>query len=324
MFTLVLPITWTVLLVALLIDRIVGDPDWLWRRLPHPVAWFGAVIGWADRRFNRDDLSAYKRKRNGVIFIDFAILISALVGWVLSRVFGELGTLGVALEIAVVTIFLAHKSLLDHVCAVADGLRNGGLDGGRGAVAMIVGRDPKTLDEPGVSRAAIESLAENFSDGVVAPAFWYLLFGLPGLLAYKMINTADSMIGHMTAKHRDFGWMSAVIDDAVNWVPARLAAVLIMLTQPTALRSNVAIVWRDASLHRSPNAGWPESAMAAVSGLALGGPRIYRGYIADEPFMNDAGRKDASETDIRLCVLFADRAFWSAFALLLLAIIVSA
>ncbi|MEL6435931.1 MAG: adenosylcobinamide-phosphate synthase CbiB [Pseudomonadota bacterium] len=310
----------SILLAALLLDRLIGDPDWLWRRLPHPVVLFGGVIGWADRRLNVDEQPETARKRNGILFIIGSVLSALLLGLSLSSALGRAGIAGVLLEVLIVAVFFAHKSLLDHVRAVADGLRDGGLDGGRAAVSMIVGRDPKTLDEAGVSRAAIESLAENFSDGVVAPAFWYVLLGLPGLFAYKMINTADSMIGHMTEKHRAFGWASAKLDDLANWPPARLSALLIVLARPVAYAKSGCQISKEAKLHRSPNAGWPESAMAAVSGLSLGGPRTYHGDVADERFMNDAGRKDAGEADIRRCLRIADAAFWNGCGMLALAI----
>lgn len=288
-----------ILFAALLIDRFVGDPDWLWHRVPHPVVGFGKLIGWVDARFNDDAAPDQVRERYGFIAIA-ALMISAVVaGSVLVALFDGLGGVGLVLEALIVAVFLAQKSLADHVVAVALGLRAGGLDGGRRAVAHIVGRDPDTLDEAGVCRAAIETLAENASDGVVAPAFWYAVFGLPGLFAYKMLNTADSMIGHKTERHRAFGRASAQMDDLANWLPARMTAALIIIASgwPNP-RSRWATVVRDARLHRSPNAGWPECAMATVTGLSLGGPRVYRDDVADEPFMNGTGRKDAGPDDI--------------------------
>src|SRR6185437_13596178 len=169
------------------------------------------------------------------------------------------------------------------------------------AVAMIVGRDPESLDDSGVSRAAIESCAENFSDGVVAPVFWLALLGLPGLFVYKAINTADSMIGHRTPRHRDFGWAAARLDDLFNRVPARLAGMLVALAAPVvggSMLTAVTIMWRDARKHRSPNAGWPESAMAGALGVALAGPRRYGESIVDDPFLNAAGRTNAVPDDI--------------------------
>ena len=305
----------SILLVALLLDRLIGDPDWLWRRLPHPVVWFGKLIGWGDAFLNDSAIPDASRRQRGVVLVICLVVGSLAFGFLLHLLFSSLGMLGFALEVLAVAVLLAQKSLLDHVRAVAQGLRAQDLEGGRQAVSMIVGRDPTTLDEAGVSRAAIESLAENFSDGVVAPAFWYAVLGLPGLLAYKMINTADSMIGHLSDRYRAFGWAAAKLDDLVNWPAARLAALLIIFNKPSIFRESWELVRRDASLHRSPNAGWPEAAMASVGGLALGGPRIYAGDIADEPFINDAGRKDSGPDDIERCLATADRAFFFGVAL---------
>jgi adenosylcobinamide-phosphate synthase len=196
---------------------------------------------------------------------------------------------------------LAGRSLYDHVVAVAAALETAGLDAARGAIAKIVGRDPHTLDQSAVSRAAIESAAENFSDGLVAPAMWFALLGLPGLFAYKAINTADSMIGHRTERYLDFGWASARLDDLANWLPARLSALLIAVAAPIgggSATSAIARAWREASRHRSPNAGWPEAAMAGALGVALLGPRRYEGTLSDDPFINAAGRT-ARPADIR-------------------------
>ncbi|QBK31332.1 adenosylcobinamide-phosphate synthase CbiB [Roseitalea porphyridii] len=291
--------TLIILFAALVVDRLVGDPDWLWRRVPHPVVGFGRLIGWADARFNDPATAERQREKYGFIAIAALLVGAAVLGSLMDDVLEGWGGLGLVAETLIVAVFLAQKSLADHVGAVARGLRGGGLEGGRRAVAQIVGRDPETLDEAGVSRAAIETLAENASDGVVAPAFWYAVFGLPGLFAYKMLNTADSMIGHRTERHRAFGRASARLDDLGNWLPARLTALLIVIAGGwSAFRTRWDLVMRDAKLHRSPNAGWPESAMAVVTGLSLGGPRVYRDDVADEPFMNDAGRKDAGPDDI--------------------------
>ena len=209
-----------------------------------------------------------------------------------------------AVFIAVVAaVFIAQKSLGDHVQAVARGLKRDGVEGGRLAVSMIVGRDPKTLDGPGVCRAAIESLSENFADGVVAPAFWYAIAGLPGLLAYKMLNTADSMIGHKNERYIDFGWASARLDDLANWPAARISALLIALAAWLRLgwdagRMSLSAALRDHGLHRSPNSGWPEAAMAGALDLQLAGPRIYGGVPVSESMMHAAGRGDADHRDI--------------------------
>ena len=296
-----------ILFLGLLIDRLVGDPDWLWRRISHPVVIFGAMIGFADRRLNEPDVTADTRKWRGLAAIAVLVAISISVGWLLSDLFGLLGWAGVALEAIVVSILLAQKSLFDHVLAVAVGLRTGGIEGGRKAVSMIVGRDPDALDRSDVSRAAIESLAENYSDGVVAPALWYLIGGLPGLLAYKMVNTADSMIGHLNTKYRDFGWASAKLDDLMNWPAARLSALMLVAAAwwtegSRAARAAAGVALRDAPLHRSPNAGWPEAAVAGALGLALGGPRTYGEVVVRAPCLNGAGTREAGPDTIERAV----------------------
>lgn len=302
-----------VLLAALLLDRLVGDPDWLWRRFSHPVVIFGWAIGGADKRFNRNDDIAENRRRNGRLTIAVLLLLAAFAGWLFAGLFERLGVVGTALEIIVVAVFLAQKSLADHVGAVAQGLREQGLAGGRRAVAMIVGRDPEALDEAGVSRAAIESLAENFSDGIVAPVFWYAVLGLPGLMAYKMLNTADSMIGHLNERHRDFGRAAARLDDVANWPAARLSALLIAigagLTKGgVAMKRALETALADSGLHRSPNAGWPEAAMAGALDLALAGPRRYHGELVIEPSLNGAGSSVAGGKDIMSAVVVFHRA----------------
>ena len=297
-----------VLMAALVLDRIVGDPDWLWRRLPHPVVLFGAMIGWCDRTFNRKSLGERALRISGVATIAGLLLTSLAAGVVLHWMFAALGPLGFVLEIILVAVFLAQKSLADHVARVATGLRSGGLEGGRVAVAMIVGRDPQRLDEPAVCRAAIESLAENFSDGVVAPAFWYALLGLPGLLAYKMLNTADSMIGHKSPKYLYFGWAAARLDDFANIPAARLSVLLIAAGAVFAKGRRAAwnavdTALRDHGLHRSPNSGWPEAAMAGALDIRLAGPRVYSGEVVNEPMINGAGRPGATVGDVEAGIL---------------------
>lgn len=289
-----------VLLLALALDAAVGDPDRIWRRVPHPVAWFGFLIGRCDRFLNRETWSGDARKAAGILSVG---AIVAVVSWAALSVETLLravpaGDLPVAF---VASVFLAQNSLVRHVRRVRDALAAGGLPEGRRAVAMIVGRDPERLDEAGVCRAAIESAAENFSDGVVAPAFWFALLGLPGIAAYKAVNTADSMIGHLSERHRDFGWAAARLDDALNYLPARLAGGLVGLAGIAARgspRRAWAVMMRDARTHRSPNAGWPEAAMAGALGIALGGPRIYAAGHVDEPFLNGDGRRSADAADI--------------------------
>lgn len=315
-----------ILFLALVLDRLVGDPDALWRRVPHPVVLFGKAIGAMDKLFNETRLSPETRRFNGAAGIAALLAASVFLGFVLHRLLMPLGLLGMAVEIIIVAIFLAQKSLHDHVRAVSVGLREGGIEGGQLAVSMIVGRDPATLDEPAVCRAGIESLAENFSDGVVAPALWYALFGLPGLFAYKMLNTADSMIGHKNEKYLDFGWASARLDDLANWPAARLSIVFIaagawFAKSKAAARAAIGAALRDAGLHRSPNSGWPEAAMAGALGIGLAGPRIYGGTRVDEPMMNASGRTVATVADIDLslrifsgaCAALAIAALFAAF-----------
>lgn len=293
-----------ILVAALLLDRVVGDPEWLWSRLPHPVVFFGKAIAFLDGALNKHGtLDAKALKLRGVVMIGLLLLLSVVVGFVLHRLFGVMGPLGYLLEAAVVAVFLAQKSLGDHVRRVAEGLQRDGLEGGRTAVSMIVGRDPKTLDAPGVCRAAIESLSENFSDGVVAPAFWYAVAGLPGLLAYKMLNTADSMIGHKSPEYLHFGWASARLDDVANLPAARLSILLIaagalLHRGRRAATEAIGVALRDHGLHRSPNSGWPEAAMAGALDLQLAGPRVYGGVKVSEPMINAPGRSVAESEDI--------------------------
>lgn len=312
-----------ILFLALVIDRVVGDPDWLWRRFPHPVVYFGKAISIADRHLNDPALSFEARKRKGVIAIVLLLGLSVLVALALLPLFRHLGPLGFLLEAVLAAVLLAHKSLADHVSAVANGLRQDGLPGGRRAVSMIVGRDPDTLDGPGVCRAAIESLAENFSDGVVAPAFWFAVAGLPGLFAYKMLNTADSMIGHKSEKHLAFGWASARLDDWANLIPARLSVLVVAVAAwasvgASAARHAVGTALRDAGLHRSPNSGWPESAFAGALGIQLAGPRVYNGDRVSEPMINGSGRADISHLQIEEAVSLFDRSGTVLAALVLL------
>ncbi len=294
----------TALFLALIVDRLVGDPDWLWRRFPHPVVWFGNAIGFMDKRFNDPARSSGQARLRGVSAIVSLLVVSFFLAYLLGSIFWFLGLAGLVLEVIAASTLLAQKSLADHVGAVADALEGEGLDEGRKAVSMIVGRDPSVLDEAAVSRAAVESLAENFSDGIVAPVFWYVVGGLPGLVAYKMLNTADSMIGHKNQKYLHFGWASARLDDFANWIPARLSVMAIafgvLVVGGFASASRAAqTAWRDHAIHRSPNAGWPEGAMAGALMLRLAGPRIYHGEVVEEPFINSAGRDGASAKDIR-------------------------
>lgn len=300
--------------MALLIDRFAGDPDWLWKRIQHPVVAFGAAIAFAEKQLNTPDKTPYEKRRDGFVAIAALLVLAADCGLAVVWISCLFGPFGIVLQAIIAGIFLAQKSLLDHVAAVSVGLKTGGLEGGRHAVSMIVGRDPNSLNEGGVCRAAIESLAENSSDGVIAPAFWFAVGGMPGLFAYKMLNTADSMIGHMNERYRDFGRASAKLDDVANWIPARLTGLLLVAAGaitvgPKKAGEALAGMLRDARLHRSPNAGWPESAMAGLTGLALAGPRIYNGDIANEPMLNGAGRREATSADIDAAIKIAATMF---------------
>ena len=318
-----------ILALALLLDRVVGDPDWLWSRLPHPVVWFGRLIGWLDRRLNNATETPEQRRRSGRVALWLMIVLACVAGVVLWLVFRSLGPIGLVLEVVVVAIFLAQKSLADHVAAVAMQLTAGGLAAGRQAVSRIVGRDPETLDEAGVSRAAIESLAENFSDGVVAPALWYAVCGLPGLIIYKMLNTADSMIGHKSERHLDFGRAAAIADDWANWPAARLSALLIVLAalvrkgRGASLRA-FRTARSDARHHRSPNAGWPEAAMAGALDLSLAGPRVYGGVLVDEPMLHAGGRLKASPAAIQSALTLFRTACTIGLVLVVLTLVVLA
>jgi len=274
--------------VAMAIDALVGWPAWLFARIGHPVTWLGALINVLDARYNRDADAAALRRAAGFAAALLVIAVAAGFGWALQAEFST-GWSRVVIVGIMSWPLVALRSLRDHVAAVALPLQAGDIAGARLAVAQIVGRDPAILDEAGIARAAIESLAENASDGIVAPVFWGALFGLPGIIGYKAINTLDSVIGHRTERHEAFGWASARIDDLANLVPARLTGLLFVLIAPRRFDS-MACMMRDARRHRSINAGWPEAAMAGALGVRLSGPRIYHGSIADEPWLNEAAR----------------------------------
>jgi adenosylcobinamide-phosphate synthase len=287
--------------LALLIELLVGYPDWLVRAIGHPVTWIGRLIGAMDRSWNRDGDDPQTRRAFGVLCLLVLVVVASAVSWALQR--GLLALpLGIVALAVLASTLLAQRSLAAHVARVADALEREGLAAGRAAVGHIVGRDTAALDHAGVARAAVESLAENFSDGVVAPALWMAIAGLPGAAVYKAINTADSMIGHRTARHEAFGWAAARLDDLVNLPPARLSALLLVAAAALEDRTAAAAAWRavrqDAHRHRSPNAGFPEAAMAGALGLALAGPRVYGGVAVDDALMGD-GRREATAADIR-------------------------
>ena len=288
-----------ILAFALLLDAAFGEPDWLWSRWPHPAVLMGRTIGWLEARLN----AGSARLAKGVLAVALLVLGAALIGLLLAE-------LGALVEILVAAVLLAHRSLVEHIRAVGDGLRLS-LAQGRRSVARIVSRDTAAMDNSAVARSAIESAAENFSDGVIAPAFWFLVAGLPGLIVYKVVNTADSMIGYRTPRYEAFGKAAARLDDALNWIPARLSAVLI------ALVGGVPGQWReiigDARLHRSPNAGWPEAAMARAIRVALAGPRAYDGVMQPLAWVNGSARRDLTPADIDACL----RIMWRSWGLLL-------
>ncbi len=293
------------IILAMILDAILGEPRALWNRWPHPAVLMGQAVAWVERRLN----SGAARRAKGV----FAVLCLSVgawaLGWLLSLLPGQVA------EVILGAILIAQKSLAQHVRAVADALALSVGDG-RASVAMIVGRDTRAMEEPDIARAAIESAAENFSDGVIAPVFWFALAGLPGLLVYKTVNTADSMIGHRTERFRAFGWAAARLDDLLNLIPARLSAVLIWLSAPR--RESWFGIIRDARLHRSPNAGWPEAAMAQVLGVALSGPRSYNGVKQAFPFVNPEGRHEIGAAEIEGSIAVLWRTWALVLALLVL------
>ncbi|GGF02646.1 cobalamin biosynthesis protein CobD [Aliidongia dinghuensis] len=290
-----------ILVLALGLDWLVGDLPLIFRYVPHPVVLIGRAIALFDRRLNREARSARTRRWRGVITLVAMVVSAALVGVILSFIATRFGRWSGLVELLIVAVLVAQRSLHDHVVRVMRALDAEGLAAGRVAVSHIVGRDPASLDAHGVARAGIESLAENFSDGVVAPVLAYALAGLPGLIVYKTVNTLDSMIGHKTPRHIAFGWASARFDDLLNLVPARLSGLLVgaaalFVPRGTPVRA-LRTMLRDAGKHRSPNAGWPEAAMAGALDLALAGPRRYGDIVVTDPWMGD-GRARATVADM--------------------------
>jgi adenosylcobinamide-phosphate synthase len=297
----------SILAIAMIADAALGEPKAIWDRVPHPAVLMGRAVDALDRRFNRPP----SRRIGGIIATACLVGAAAALGLGLHWLPDQ----GLV-EIAVVAILLAQRSLVDHVAAVALALR-GSLSAGRSEVAKIVGRDTAALREPEVARAAIESAAENLSDGVIAPAFWYLVAGLPGILVYKAVNTADSMVGHRTPRHEAFGWAAARLDDLLNLIPARLTAILIAVSHG---HFDSGPILRDAPLHRSPNAGWPEAAMAVVLNVALSGPRSYHGQRREFPWVWKEGKRSIGPVEIDRSV----RALWRAWAAMLILVLILA
>jgi len=286
---------------ALLIEIVIGYPQALVRIVGHPVIWMGALIGVLDRGLNRAAAGAPARRAAGACTVLFLVVAVGIIAFVLARAALAL-PFGYLLTALLGSTLLAQRSLHAHVGRVAVALEGPGLAAARAAVSHIVGRDTASLDAAGVARAAIESLSENFSDGVVAPAFWMTLGGLPGAAIYKAVNTADSMIGHRTPRYAAFGFSAARLDDLLNWPAARLSALLIVGAAAITHSASAASAWRavcrDAARHRSPNAGYPEAAMAGALGLALAGPRHYGGMLVEDAVMGE-GRREADAADIR-------------------------
>lgn len=308
-----------ILAAALGVEAASGYPQGLYRVIGHPVTWIGALIGKLDQTLNRDDLSDATRKTFGVLALALIITVPVIIAWVIERAL-EPSWLGKLIVALLASTLIASRSLYDHVRDVARALDNEGLEAARRAVGRIVGRNPQTLDEHGVARAAIESLAENASDGVTAPVFWFAVLGLPGLAAYKAINTADSMIGHRTPRHEQFGWAAARFDDLANLPASRLTGLFFTMAAffvPNGSPGNaLRAMCRDARHHRSPNAGCPESAMAGALGLKLNGPKTYGTTRVEDAYMGD-GRREATASDIDRALQLSSVAWGLMIALLL-------
>jgi len=289
-----------ILLVALIADAAFGDPPLLWRTVPHPVAIIGGIASWLEKKLNREFRGQRDRLFRGALVAGGMTVAAMIIGTFVTELRRH-WEWGWAVELVLVWVLLAQQSLFFHVRRVAKALTRDGVEGGRRAVAHIVGRDPQSLDEYGVARAAIESCAESFADGVVAPVFWYVLFGFPGLLALKTVNTLDSILGHRTERLLMFGMVAARLDDAMMLIPARLAGLLLVIAAVFVPRGRPRLAWRtmwkDHARHASPNAGWPEAAMAGALDLALAGPRRYEGELVDTGWIG-AGRARATPGDI--------------------------
>jgi len=303
-------------LLSLLVELAAGYPDRVVKAVGHPVIWIGKLIEFLDRTLNVATETAQQRRMSGIGALVLLLLAVAFIGHAAELLLGWFA-FGIVPTAILASTLLAQRSLAGHVKAVADGLDAGGLAEGRRAVSMIVGRDPDRLDEGGISRAAIESLAENFSDGVVAPAFWLAVGGVTAAAVYKATNTADSMIGHRTPRHEAFGWAAARFDDLVNLPASRLTALLLIVAAALLPGCDASGAWRavrrDASRHRSPNAGWPEAAMAGALGLAIAGPRFYGGVEVQDATMGEGGRREATAADIRAAL----RLYWAADGLMI-------
>lgn len=304
------------LAAGMAVDRIFGDPRPLYRAVPHPVVLLGRVIDRLERRLNDPALDGAARRSRGVLALALLIGLCLFVGTIIHFA-ADWITLGWVLEIVAIGVLLAHGSLMTHGEEVASALERDGVDAARASVGRMVGRDTAGLETSDICRAAIESLGENFSDGVVAPLLWYWIGGLPGLIAYKAVNTADSMIGYRSSRYAEFGWAAARLDDLANIVPARMSAALIAVAGPDFWST-----WRcartEGTRHKSPNAGWPEAALASALGIALGGPRSYDGVALDGAWLNSSGSKIANPDTIRQAISLLNRAWTLAFGIVVM------
>ena len=283
------------MLAAWIIEVLFGYPEWLYRRIRHPVVWLGNVIGGLELRCNKPQFGKNLRYVLGMATATFAVALAVIVGICVSLLMPP-SAMGFWVEAMIASSLLCCRGLHEHVAAVRDSLVKGNLAAARTAAGKIVGRETSGLSQERITSASTESLFENASDGVIAPLFWGALLGLPGIAAYKAINTLDSMLGHRDARYAAFGKFAARLDDVANFVPARLSGMLVAAAslKPEAFR----VMWRDARKHRSPNAGWPESAAAGSLGVRLSGPRAYGETIADEPWLN-ANARSPEPTDLR-------------------------
>ncbi len=307
------------MLIALCIDRLFGWPDFLFRRFSHPVVGFGHLISLFESKLNKSIWSSNLRKATGLFSLFFLVAGLASLSFLILLAIPE-GPIGILVTSILVWPLIAAKSLSDHVEAVAEPLKLNDVIKARQAVSMIVGRNSNHLDSNDIARASLESLAENTSDGVTAPLFWGVVLGFPGVLIYKFVNTADSMIGYKNERYRDFGWASARFDDLVNYIPARLTSLIYAIISRNTLEV-LHVTLRDASHHRSPNAGWPETSVATSIGVKLSGPRIYDGVETNDPWLNKDGRNPTGHDVFSGLKLF-DRFLWATTFLLLLCSII--
>lgn len=281
-----------ILVLALLLDALLGEPEWLWSRIPHPVVVIGSMIERLDNALNQGSM----RKLKGILVVVLLVILGGVFGYFFQYFSAYAGQLPTMIFAA---ILIAHRTLVDHISDVGFALRSS-LQEGRDAVANVVSRDTKDMTEPQVARAAIESAAENMSDGVVAPVFWFLIGGLPGLIIYKIVNTLDSMIGYKNETYADFGWASARLDDLLNFVPARITAYIMAFGQ--GILAHMTTLKAEAAHHRSPNAGWPEAAMAMSLDVSLAGPRSYDGEMQELAWVNAEGFKEVGPAEIHASV----------------------